>query len=287
MIFERLKTVFINYVLNDLQAAGQDHVRNILCGLSGCTNEELEELALDVLIPPKKELSEENEMTWQEALDILRSNAENSMVNIVEQELRSRPDKSYLQSLQETVEDMLKQFVKEDKAADIYEKDSEQFAECLIKKILENTEKPAQSLITWSYAIKQLEQSGTISRSALRSIQKEINARPSRKDILDLEWEFKVNLCFFVNNKKDLDTKAAIYAKAMIANAINGYGMIYYIDDFIEDVKDRCIIDYDGTGYELDSETMSDENRRQTRCDVEYLISLKSRGVEYIAWYNK
>ena len=98
----------------------------------------------------------------------------------------------------------------------------------------------------------------------------------------DLEWEIGVTLSHYAKSRKK--NKKELYTKAILINTQIGYGIVYVLDDFIHMVDSGYFIDYDGCGDALD---INGEEICSIRCDVNFLQSLKNKGCEFIAWYNK
>lgn len=109
---------------------------------------------------------------------------------------------------------------------------------------------------------------------------------------MDLTWEIGVLLqCYEARvvklDKDDNDGRKkllTLYAKAMILNVQNGFGLFLPIDDFIEDVRGGFYTDYDGCGDLLDSDG---NELGYARCNVKYLEAAKATGTVYVAWFNK
>lgn len=119
-------------------------------------------------------------------------------------------------------------------------------------------------------------------KQAIFDVLTELHNRPSKENLANLTWEFGVTLGHFADSKDD--AKEDLYAKALVLNAQNGYGLYYVIDDFIDSVKRGCFIDYDGIGRALDY----DGNELDTiSCNVKALEQLKQNGAVFVAWFNK
>ena len=63
-----------------------------------------------------------------------------------------------------------------------------------------------------------------------------------------------------------------------------GYGDCYYIDDFIEEVKNGNFTEYDGIGSFVDN-----EGNKLSRiiCDDEWIEENKPENCNFVMWYNK
>ena len=73
-------------------------------------------------------------------------------------------------------------------------------------------------------------------------------------------------------------------AHAMLITTKIGFGDCYPIDTFIEEVKDGSFIDYDGSGFWVDSEG---NEISSIRCNAEWLKQNKPENAKFIIWYNK
>lgn len=108
----------------------------------------------------------------------------------------------------------------------------------------------------------------------------------------NIEWEIGVLLHCFAEKFNKLgeydfdeeDRLKDLYAKAIILNVKDGYGLFYPIDDFIESVEGGGYIDYDGIGFLLNG---NGEKIGHSRCNVQFLEEAKANGAVYVAWYNK
>ena len=113
----------------------------------------------------------------------------------------------------------------------------------------------------------------------------------SPEDIMDMEWEFGVILQNYAYNKDRNDTEQEydikeLYAKSVALTAKECCGLVFVIDDFIEDVRNGSFIDYDGSAHALDA----DGNRMDNvpaYCNLKVLEKAKKNGAVFIAWYNK
>lgn len=76
------------------------------------------------------------------------------------------------------------------------------------------------------------------------------------------------------------------YAEAILALTKIGFGEVYLIDEFIEDVRQGGITNYDGVGSWIDGNGNTLEH---VNCNVEWLKNTKNRpeGAKFIAWFNK
>ena len=146
-----------------------------------------------------------------------------------------------------------------------------------------------KSTMTWFEAMRKLEKANLTDdeKEALRVLDKEIHERPSKHDLEDLQWEFGVTLRNYCNRCEEPyenDELTDEYAKALIINAQIGYGLVFVIEDFIEDVRAGGFIDYDGQGEALDK----DGNRMgYISCNVRDLQGWQKKGARYVAWFNK
>lgn len=71
--------------------------------------------------------------------------------------------------------------------------------------------------------------------------------------------------------------------------ALFNYGGTYTIDKFIELVKNKYIVDYDGLGYaafEIEGQLYEHE-KMEVHCDADWLEARKKQGITHIRWYNK
>lgn len=83
---------------------------------------------------------------------------------------------------------------------------------------------------------------------------------------------------------KNNPDKKELYAKAILINTKIGFGDVFLLEDFINEVEDEMFIDEDGIGYRLDE---NGTEMHMINCNIEYLEKLKEKGCVYIAWYNK
>lgn len=83
---------------------------------------------------------------------------------------------------------------------------------------------------------------------------------------------------------KEMESLQELYAQAIrIQCKENTYWCVMTIDDFIENVKVGCFIDYDGTGYFADY----DGNKHEcVCCDVDWLKKHR-KDYSFVFWYNK
>jgi hypothetical protein len=110
--------------------------------------------------------------------------------------------------------------------------------------------------------------------------------------MFDLKWEIGVLLDCYAErvaklDKYDFDGERNLkdlYAQAIILNTRKGYGLFYPIDDFIEEVRGGSYVDYDGTGYLLDSNGSKID---YVKCNVKFLEEEKEEGAVYVSWFNK
>lgn len=68
-----------------------------------------------------------------------------------------------------------------------------------------------------------------------------------------------------------------------------GYGDVFLIDDFIEDVRNGCFINYDGIGFFGDWNGEVHRglyNKDMINCDVKWLEENR-KDYLFIFWYNK
>lgn len=93
------------------------------------------------------------------------------------------------------------------------------------------------------------------------------------------EWE---DTPFWGRNHNEDPYKQA--AHAMLITAKIGFGDCYPIDTFIEEVKDGSFIDYDGSGFWVDSEG---NEISPIRCNTEWLKNNQPENARFIMWYNK
>ncbi len=113
----------------------------------------------------------------------------------------------------------------------------------------------------------------------------------SPEDIMDMEWEFGVILQNYAYNKDRNDTEQEydikeLYAKSIALTAKECCGLVFVIDDFIEDVRNGGFIDYDGSAHALDADGNLMENV-PAYCNLKVLEKAKKNGAVFIAWYNK
>ena len=82
--------------------------------------------------------------------------------------------------------------------------------------------------------------------------------------------------------------KEKLLARAKELQKAQGYGEVFLIDDFIEEVRQGCFINYDGIGFfgdwngEIDREFYND----MINCNVEWLEKNR-KDYLFIFWYNK
>lgn len=82
--------------------------------------------------------------------------------------------------------------------------------------------------------------------------------------------------------------KEILLARAKELQEAQGYGDVFLIDDFIEQVRCGCFINYDGIGFfgdwngEIDREFYND----MINCDVEWLEKNR-KDYLFIYWYNR
>lgn len=81
-----------------------------------------------------------------------------------------------------------------------------------------------------------------------------------------------------------LEEKLMDLANAVLIMSRKGYGDLYFIEDFIEEVAIGGFIDYDGRGEWVDAEGNAID---YIRCDVDWLLNNKPENAKFIAWYNK
>lgn len=93
------------------------------------------------------------------------------------------------------------------------------------------------------------------------------------------EWE---DTPFWERNYNEDPYKQA--AHAMLITAKIGYGDCYPIDIFIENVETGNFIDYDGSGFWVDSEG---NKINRIICNVEWLENNQPENAKFIMWYNK
>ena len=74
-----------------------------------------------------------------------------------------------------------------------------------------------------------------------------------------------------------------LYAQAIRMQCNEEYGNIMVIDDFIDDVKNRLFVDYDGYGYFLD---IDGNEHEPVHCNAEWLEQFKGK-YPFIVWFNK
>lgn len=74
------------------------------------------------------------------------------------------------------------------------------------------------------------------------------------------------------------------YTELIILQSKQDCGDVYFIEEFIEAVKNKCIIDYDGVGYFLD---VNGNKKEPIRCDSRFLRRAKNNGEKFVIWYNK
>lgn len=82
--------------------------------------------------------------------------------------------------------------------------------------------------------------------------------------------------------------KEKLLERAKELQEAQGYGAVFLIDDFIEEVKHGCFINYDGIGFfgdwngEIDREFYND----MINCNVKWLEE-NHKDYLFIFWYNK
>lgn len=82
--------------------------------------------------------------------------------------------------------------------------------------------------------------------------------------------------------------KEKLLKRAKELQKAQGYGDVFLIDDFIEEVRHGCFINYDGIGFfgdwngEIDREFYND----MINCNVEWLEKNR-KDYLFIFWYNK
>ena len=82
--------------------------------------------------------------------------------------------------------------------------------------------------------------------------------------------------------------KEKLLARAKELQKAQGYGDVFLIDDFIENVRHGCFINYDGIGFfgDWNGEIEKDFYNDMINCNVEWLEKNR-KDYLFIYWYNK
>ena len=82
--------------------------------------------------------------------------------------------------------------------------------------------------------------------------------------------------------------KEKLLARAKELQKAQGYGDVFLIDDFIENVRHGCFINYDGIGFfgDWNGEIEKDFYNDMINCNVEWLEKNR-KDYLFIFWYNK
>lgn len=98
--------------------------------------------------------------------------------------------------------------------------------------------------------------------------------------INDIGW----TLANFIPELYDNEKLRYQAANAALIVAKIGFGDCYLISDFIEQVKDLSLMDYDGQGEWVDNQG---DSLGSIRCDVKWLEENQPDSAAFIMWYNK
>lgn len=82
---------------------------------------------------------------------------------------------------------------------------------------------------------------------------------------------------------KEYEELEELYAQAIRLQCKQEFGYILTLDDFIDNVKNKSFIDYDGCGCFLDK---NGEEYGSVRCDADWLTKFKNTFT-YVLWFNK
>ena len=112
-----------------------------------------------------------------------------------------------------------------------------------------------------------------------------IKTKPNNKFLIkDIYWVLE-RFCDTHFSKDDVyDVELLDLANAILILAHIGFGDIYFIEDFIDDVRHGGITNYDGIGDWVDDEGNS---LGQINCNVKWLEKNKPENAKFIMWYNK
>lgn len=112
-----------------------------------------------------------------------------------------------------------------------------------------------------------------------------------------MTWEIGVLMNAYAEKIKPLETEKydyekyrqkealeELYAQAIELTVKDDCGLIMPIEECIDWVMAKSIIDYDGIGYLLDKDG---ERIGGMWCDVSFLKNAKKNGACFVAWYNK
>lgn len=109
-------------------------------------------------------------------------------------------------------------------------------------------------------------------------------------NIPDNTWEIMFIINRFHERVKDLETYSKeyeeyeeLYAQAIRIQCNKEYGHVYTVDDFITDVKNGSLMNYDGVGYFA---SIYGEKSEYVDCDVDWL-NANRKDYKYVLWYNK
>ena len=99
--------------------------------------------------------------------------------------------------------------------------------------------------------------------------------------INDIEWILKR-----IIDNPDAKERLPEYAEMIFALTKRGFGDVYLLDEFIEEVRCGGISNYDGFGEWID---LQGKSLGYINCNVEWLEDEKNRpeGARFIDWANK
>lgn len=98
----------------------------------------------------------------------------------------------------------------------------------------------------------------------------------------DVAWTIRN----FSSDSIDFDSQelARKIANAALIVAQRGFGDCFPLDRFYECVKDGFFIDYDGTGYWVDTQG---NELGKIRCDYDWLMKNQPKTAAFVMWFNK
>ena len=99
----------------------------------------------------------------------------------------------------------------------------------------------------------------------------------------DVAWTIRN---FYPNGSTDIDPHelARKMANAALIVVQKGFGDCFPLDKFYKNVKDRYFIDYDGSGYWVDTKG---NKLKDIRCDYDWLIKNQPETAAFVMWFNK
>ena len=101
--------------------------------------------------------------------------------------------------------------------------------------------------------------------------------------IEDMAWVLKNFMPHLIENPTDFSMMTKC-ANAMWIMTQIGYGDIFLIDDFIENVEEGYFIDYDGSGCWVDD---AGNRLGHIICDTKWLRENQPADAKFVAWFNK